>query len=151
MWKALWKEWTIDKPAMLGDWLWEVLVVQLAAFLERLTLRKIIALIPLGVVLVAYYHTVPVPPEVMLLGDVLAYIDVFSVLLLLGVLSRSATILFIMRQMTARLGHLASVVMIKVRQLQFRGRREHHTKGRKRLDGWSESDDEPAMGAFAWA
>jgi len=39
MWKALWQKWTIDRPAALGDWLWDVLVVQLAAFLDRLTLR----------------------------------------------------------------------------------------------------------------
>jgi hypothetical protein len=44
--KQLWKSWTLDKPAAFGDWLWEILVVQLAAAIERLTLRKIIALIP---------------------------------------------------------------------------------------------------------
>lgn len=31
MWKASWKKWTIDKPAILGDFLWDVFVVQLAA------------------------------------------------------------------------------------------------------------------------
>ena len=36
MWKALWKKWTIDKPALLGDWLWDFFVVQLAALLNRL-------------------------------------------------------------------------------------------------------------------
>jgi len=39
MWKALWQKWTIDRPAMLGDWLWDIFVVQFAAFLNRLTLR----------------------------------------------------------------------------------------------------------------
>ena len=51
MWKALWKKWTIDKPAALGDWLWDVFVVQLAALLDRLTLRQIIAFIPVVPVL----------------------------------------------------------------------------------------------------
>jgi hypothetical protein len=37
--------WTLDKPAASGDRLREVFVVQLAAFLERLTLRHIIAFI----------------------------------------------------------------------------------------------------------
>jgi hypothetical protein len=152
MLKALWKKWTIDRPAMLGDWLWDAFVIQLAAFLERLTPRKIIALIPLGVLFVAYYHSVPLPPEVMILGDVLAYIDIFTVLLLLRVLSRLATILFIMRQMTARFGHLARAVMRKARRFQFRHRREPHARGRKRLAGRSENDDELVIvGGVAWA
>ena len=137
---------------MLGDWLWDAFVVQLAAFLERLTPRKIIALIPLGVLFVAYYHSVPLPPEVMILGDVLAYVDVFTVLLLLGVLSRFATILLIMRQMTARLGNLASAVMTKARRLRFRHQREPHAKGQKRVAGRLENDDELVIvGGFAWA
>ena len=101
MWKALWKKWTIDKPALLGDWLWNVFVVQLAAFLDRLTLRRIIAFIPVVVVVLAYHHQIPLPPELMLVGDFLAYIDLFSVLLLLGILSRVTTILFLLKQMTA--------------------------------------------------
>ena len=90
MWKALWRKWTIDKPALLGDWLWEVFVVQLASFLDRLTLRRIIAFIPVVILVLAYYHQIPIPPELMLVGDLLAYIDIFSVLLLLGILSRAA-------------------------------------------------------------
>ena len=53
MWKALWQKWTIDKPAAFGEMLWDVLVVQFAAFLDKLTLRRIIALIPVVVVILA--------------------------------------------------------------------------------------------------
>lgn len=151
MWKELWRKWTIDKPAVLGDWLWEFLLAPLAAFLARLTLRKIVALIPLGVILVAYYHSVPVPPELMLLGDVLAYIDIFSVLFLLGILSRAAPILFVMRQMAARLKDLASATIGKARRLHFRSRREPRAPGAKR-PARPENDDEPVPGVgFAWA
>ena len=55
MWRELWQKWTIDKPAALGDWLWDVFVVQLAALLDKLTLRKVIALIPLVILIVAIY------------------------------------------------------------------------------------------------
>jgi hypothetical protein len=153
MWKALWKKWTIDKPAVLGDWLWDVLVVQLAAFLDRLTLRKVIAFIPIVILVLAYYHSIPIPPELMLLGDFLAYIDIFSVLFLLGVLSRAATILFIIRQVAARLERLAGSLMTEARRLDFRHRREHGSKGRKRLTGRpGNDDDEPvAIGGLAWA
>jgi hypothetical protein len=83
MWKALWKKWTIDKPALLGDWLWDVFVVQLAAFLDQLTLRRIIACIPIVILGLAYYHQIPLPPELMILHGFLAYIDIFSVFFLL--------------------------------------------------------------------
>ena len=79
--KQLWKTWTVDRPAAFGDLLWDVFVVQLAAWLDRLTLRRIIAFIPVVILGLAYYHNIPIPPELMLVGDVLAYIDIFSVIL----------------------------------------------------------------------
>src|SRR4030095_17173164 len=78
MWKQLWKKWTLDKPAAFGDLLWEVFVVQLAALLDRLTLRRIIAFIPIPILILAYSHNIPIPPELMLLGDVLAYLDIYA-------------------------------------------------------------------------
>ena len=152
MWKAFWRKWTIDKPAILGDWLWDVFVVQLAAFLDRLTLRQIIAFIPVVILIFAYYHRIPLPPELMLLGDLLAYIDIFSVLFLLGVLSRAATILFVIKQMAARVGALGSHLMIEARRLNFRHRREHGSKRPKQLDGRKKDADEPFVASgIAWA
>jgi len=153
MWKALWKKWTIDKPALLGDWLWDVFVVQLAAFLDRLTLRQVIAFIPVVILILAYYHRIPLPPELMLLGDLLAYIDVFSVLFLLGILTRATTVLFMIKQMTARIAKLASSLMTEVQRLDYRHRRERGTKSPKRLTGRPKNeDDEPVLvGGVAWA
>jgi hypothetical protein len=153
MWKALWKKWTIDKPALLGDWLWDVFVVQLAAFLDRLTLRRIIALIPVVILVLAYYHRIPIPPELMLVGDFLAYIDIFAAVFLLGILSRATTILFIVKQVTARVARLASGLMTATRGVDFRHRRERGTKSRNRLARRRQNDeDERAIiGGFAWA
>jgi hypothetical protein len=153
MLKALWQKWTVDKPAAFGDLLWDVCVVQLAAFLDRLTLRRIIAFIPVAILVLAYYHSIPIPPELMLLGDFLAYIDIFSVLFLLGVLSRVATIMFIARQLSARIGTLALHLMTLARRLDFRHRRARSVGGRKRLTARKGRDDvEPAMaGGLAWA
>jgi hypothetical protein len=153
MWKALWKKWTIDKPALLGDWLWDVFVVQLAAFLDQLTLRRIIAFIPVVILILAYYHRIPIPPELMLVGDLLAYIDIFSVLFLLGILSRAATVLFIMKQMTARVTRLACSLMTEVQRLDFRHRRQRGTKGRRRPTGRPRKDDDRPVfiGGLAWA
>jgi hypothetical protein len=153
MWKALWKKWTIDKPAALGDWLWDVFVVQLAALLDRLTLRKIIAFIPVVILILAYDHKIPIPPELMLVGDLLAYIDIYAALFLLGLLTRAATVLFIVRQATARTTRLLSSMLEGVRRLDFRHRREGGAKNRKRLTNRTKDDDgEPvAIHGVAWA
>ena len=147
MWKAFWRKWTIDRPAAFGDLLWDVLVVQFAALLDRVTLRDIIAFIPVVILVWAYTHHIPLPPELMLLGDLLAYIDIFSVLFLLGVLSRIATIVFMVRQARARGAELASSLLKRVQDL--RHRREARSRNRKRLTG-SHKDDE-GEGGFGWA
>jgi hypothetical protein len=142
MWKELWNKWTIDKPAALGDWLWDVFVVQLAALLDRLTLRKIIALIPVVILILAYAHRIPIPPELMLVGDLLAYIDIFSVLFLLGVLSSAATILFVVKRATRRAARLVTGLPEGMRRLDFRHRRESGAKNRKRLTDRGKDDDD---------
>jgi hypothetical protein len=153
MWKALWQKWTIDKPALLGDWLWDVFVVQLAAFLDRLTLRQVVALIPVLILLLAYYHDIPLHPGLMLLGDLFAYIDIFAVLFALSVLSHATTVLFVLKQVAARAGELATSLMARARRLDFRHRREPGSGDRKRMTGRPRSDDgEPVMArGLAWA
>jgi hypothetical protein len=69
----------------------------------------------------------------MLLGDLLGYIDIFSVLFLLGVLSRIAAVLFIVKQARARLTGRASSLLERVRDLRYR--REARSRNRKRLSG----------------
>jgi hypothetical protein len=156
MWKALWRKWTIDKPAALSDFLWDVFVVQFAAFLNRLTLRKVIAFIPIVILVIAYDHKIPIPPELMLVGDLLAYIDIFSALFLLGVLTRAATILFVVRQAIARAAGLLGGLQERMQRLDFRHRREggaRNAKNRKRLTGRARDDDgeDVAIHGVAWA
>lgn len=153
MWKTLWRKWTIDKPAALGDWLWEVFVVQLAALLDRLTLRKVIALIPIVILILAYDHKIPIPPTLMLVGDLLAYIDIFSMLFLLGVLSRIETISFMIKQATARSARLVSGLLEGVQRLDFRHRREGGARNRRRLTGRARNDEDGPIiiHGIAWA
>jgi hypothetical protein len=154
MWKALWKKWTLDKPAAFGDLLWEVLVVQFAAFLDRFTIRKLIAVVvPIVLLAIAYHHGIALPPELVLVGDFIAYIDVFTVVLLLGLLSRATTILYILRQAASRLARLASIFNAVARRLDFRHRRERVNRGRKSPTGRPGSDDSEGIviGGFAWA
>lgn len=143
--KRWWRRWTYEVPLAIGDALWEVLIVQLAALLDRLTVRKVIALIPVAIIVLAYYHRIPIPPELMLVGDFLAYIDIFSVLILLGVLSRVTTILFVVKQAAARVALLAGSLVVHVRRLDIRHRRERSapTRPRRKPD---RSEDDRAYG-----
>ena len=148
MWKAFWRKWTIDKPAAFGDLLWDVLVVQLAALLDRVTVRDIIAFIPVVILVWAYTHHIPLPPELMLVGDLLAYIDIFAVVFLLGFLSRIATIVFIVRQAGARMTGLARSLLERIQDA--RHRREASTRNRKRLTGSARDDDDECIVGSGW-
>jgi len=152
MWKRVWRKWTIDKPAAFGDLLWEMLVVQFAAWLnrlDRLTIRHVITVTLALILLLAYINRIPVHPGVMLLGDMLAYIDIFSVLFLLGILSRAATILFIVKQAAGGALRLARSMLARVQRLDIRHRREGgvttHRRPKRR------ARDEDHEGAVAWA
>ena len=151
MWKQLWKKWTLDKPAAFGDLLWEVFVVQLAAFLDRLTLRRVIAFIPVVILVLAYSHSIPIPPELMLVGDVLAYIDIYSAILLVGLMSRATTILFALKQAAALVARLASNLLAGLQRLDFRHRREGGARRQQKAASRTCNDDEPAVAyGLAW-
>jgi len=151
MWKRLWRKWTIDRPAALGDWLYQVLVVELAALLDRLTLRRVIALIPIVILVVAYDHSIPIPPELMLVGDVLAYLDIFSILLLLSFVARMSAILYAVRRTSERALRLAGLVRQRLRRPDSR-RQSHPVGNRKRSSIRTKNEDDavPALG-LAWA
>lgn len=152
--KQWWRRWTYEVPLAVGDALWEVLVVQLAALLDRLTVRKVIAFIPVVILVLAYYHRIPIPPELVLIGDFLAYIDIFSVLILLGMLSRVTTILFVVKQAAARIATFVGNAAAHLRRLDIRHRRQRGAATRPhRTPDRSEDDRAPhgawAQGAFA--
>ncbi|MCP4615525.1 MAG: hypothetical protein GY844_03710 [Bradyrhizobium sp.] len=153
MWKQLWRKWTIDKPAAFGDLLWEVLVVQFAAWLDGLTIRRVIALIPVVILVVAYFHHVPIHPGVMLLGDMLAYIDLFSMLFLLGVLSRAATIVFVIKQTMAGAFRLARGTLARAQRLDVRHRRAKGMPTRKKSGSRASNEDGGGAVVYgmAWA
>jgi hypothetical protein len=152
MWKQAWQKWTIDKPAAFGDRLWDVLVVQFAAWLDRLTWQRVIAFIPVVILGLAYAHSIPLPPELMLVGDLLAYLDIYSVILLFGLMSRAATIRFLMKQSAAHAFKIANHLWARTRRLDFRHRREGGARSRagatRRRD---ETSDGAAIRGAAWA
>ena len=153
MWKPFWRKWTVDKPAAFGDLLWQVLVVELAAFLDRLTLRQVIAFIPVVILVVAYAHSIPIPPELILVGDLLAYIDIFSIILLLSLVARAAAILYAVRHAAEQMLRLVSCARMRLRRPDSRHRRTSGARNPTRLFGRAKADDDgdALIYGAAWA
>lgn len=146
--KQWWRRWTYEVPLAISDALWELLVVQLAALLDRLTIRRVISFIPVAIIVLAYYHRIPIPPELMLIGDFLAYIDIFSVLILLGVLGRVTTLLFLVKQTAARIALLLGTIAARLPRLEVRHRRQHGAATRPRRKPDRTEDDRGPDGAW---
>jgi hypothetical protein len=56
----------------IGDALWEILVVQFADFLSRLTLRRVLEFIAIAILAMAFAQTFPID----LAGDALMYLEI---------------------------------------------------------------------------
>lgn len=135
-----WRKWTVDKPAAFGDWLWDVFVVQLAAALDRVTLREVVAFIPVVILIFAYSHRIPVPPELMLVGDLLAYIDVFAMVFLLTMIGRVGVVLYVLKK-TVEFAISCVSGALSLRRLDFRHRRANSEGHRKRGSNQAKQSD----------
>jgi hypothetical protein len=148
---GLWRKWTVDRPAAFGDWLWDVFVVQLAADLDRVTWRDVVAFIPVVILIIAYLHRIPIPPELMLVGDLLAYVDVFAVVFLLGMIGRVGVVLYILKRTIEFAISCISGALTSLRRLDFRHRRANSEGRRKRGSSRAKQsdDDHVLLRAFA--
>ena len=73
--KNWWRKWSYEIPLSVGDALWEVLVVQFAAFLDRLTLRKVIEFVVIAMLGMAFAQTLPIDLAILFAGDTLMYLE----------------------------------------------------------------------------
>jgi hypothetical protein len=76
--KSWWQKWTIDKPAAFGDWLWLVLVVQLADSLNRLKLRRVIEVLAITLLTLIFVQTFPLDIAILFAGDTLMYLELVT-------------------------------------------------------------------------
>jgi hypothetical protein len=75
-----WRKWSYEIPLALGDALWEVLVVQFAAFLSRLTLRRVLEFVAIAVLAIAFAQTFPIDLAILFAGDTLMYLEILVVI-----------------------------------------------------------------------
>ena len=78
--KNWWRKWSYEIPLALGDALWEVLVVQFADFLGRLTIRRVLEFIAIAILVMAFAQTAPIELAFLFAGDTLMYLE-FAIML----------------------------------------------------------------------
>jgi hypothetical protein len=74
--KNWWRKWSHEIPLAFGDALWEVLVVQFADFLSRLTLRRVLEFIAIAILAMAFAQTFPIDLAILFAGDTLMYLEI---------------------------------------------------------------------------
>ena len=73
--KKWWRKWSYEIPLAFGDALWEVLVVQFADFLSRLTVRRVVEFIAIALLVMAFAQTAPIDLAFLFAGDTLMYLE----------------------------------------------------------------------------
>ena len=74
--KNWWRKWSYEIPLAFGDALWEVLVVQFADFLSRLTLRRVLEFVAIAMLAIAFAQTFPIDLAFLFAGDTLMYLEI---------------------------------------------------------------------------
>lgn len=70
-----WRKWSYEIPLAFGDALWEVLVVQFADFLSRLTVRRVLEFLVIAMLAMAFAQTFPIDLAILFAGDTLMYLE----------------------------------------------------------------------------
>ena len=73
--KNWWRRWSYEIPLAAGDALWEVLVVQFADFLSRLTVRRVLEFFAIAILVMAFAQTAPIELAFLFAGDTLMYLE----------------------------------------------------------------------------
>jgi len=72
--KDWWRKWSYEIPLAFGDALWDVLVVQFADFLSKLTVRRVLEFVAIALLVMAFIQTVPIELAFLFAGDTLTYL-----------------------------------------------------------------------------
>ena len=78
--KNWWRKWSYEIPLAFGDALWEILVVQFADFLSRLTLRRVLEFVAIAILAMAFAQTFPIDLAILFAGDTLMYLEIVVVI-----------------------------------------------------------------------
>ena len=132
----------IDWLGALGDWLWANLVVALAAFLDRLTFRRVILFTGLVVLAFAFAWVFTADVAIIFAGDMMLYFDIASAVMLIVARERLQHMLPVVADSIRKFPRNLSNVWRRLGSRQRRNANETRRKGS--TDGSKQSDNEPA-------
>ena len=147
--KKLWQKWSYEIPLAVGDALWEVLVVQFAAFLGRLTVRKVVEFVAIALLVMAFAQTLPIDLAMLFAGDTLMYLEfLVAIRLAAGVMHVRA----MLHQATrlARLVLRALNAAVRLPALTLRRLRERRTVSHSKPRRISDASDDDRVLGIAW-
>ena len=150
--KNWWRKWTYEIPLAFGDALWEVAVVRFAAFLDRLTLRKVIEFIAIFILALAFAQTFPIDLAFMFAGDTLMYLEfLVAIRLAAGKLYLREILRFVVRLAQLAMHGARTVVSRSAMRLSRRRERGIAARPTRRRRHSPNADDEPAsVGGWAF-
>ncbi len=140
----LWQKLTIDWPCALGDWLWATFVVALAAFLDRLTFKRVVLLVVLALAIYAFLQIVTIDLAFVWGMDATFYFDVATTVMLIAAKARARQTLLVADR---RIRKVAQIVLTAIGQHRTRMRQRRNAIAMLRKRGSripKRSDDEPA-------
>jgi hypothetical protein len=149
--KRWWRKWTYERPLAFSDALWDICVVQFAAFLDRLTLRKAIEYVLILILAIAFAQSLPIELAYLFAGDTLMYLEFLIALRLAAgklYLREFLRLALRLAQWAVRAARTA-IHAPALRCARLRESRRLRTT-RPRRDR-PKADDEPACGAWALA
>jgi hypothetical protein len=140
--KNWWRKWSYEIPLMIGDALWEVLVVQFAAFLDRLTIRKVIEFVLIAMLVMAFAQTLPIDLAILFAGDTLMYLEfVVAIRLAAGKIHVREILRLALRLARSALLVLNAAIRIPVSRLsRLRERRNVRAAKPRRISDSSDDD-----------
>src|SRR3982074_3768962 len=97
------RKWSYEIPLAFSDALWEVLVVQFADFLSRLTIRRVLEFIAIAILVMAFAQAAPIELAFLFAGDTLMYLEFVVMVRLMAGQQHLAQML----QLAARLARFA--------------------------------------------
>lgn len=140
----LWQKLTIDWPCALGDWLWANFVVALAAFLDRLTFKRVVLFVVLLFAIYAFLQIASIDLAFVWGMDATVYFDVATAVMLIAARARARQMLLVADR---RIRKVAQIVFTAIGRHRTAMRQCRNANAILRKRGPripKHSDDEPA-------
>ena len=145
-----WRTWSYEIPLAISDALWDVLVVQFAAFLDLLTLRRVLEFVAIAVLVMAFAQTFPIDLAVLFAGDTLMYLEIVVAIRLAAGREHIVTMVSQIARLALHLSRAAFRQPVS-RSGRWRERRSAVRITRRGMPSRSDEDPAPAWGMLATA